>query len=164
MQRDARCGRKAVEPMFDHQTLTLWDAATGERLAGPLACPPPLREPQNGRPMLRGFLADGRRVLTWNAGSGAGRADVWDLGPSASEPIPAWLGPLAEAVAGLRVERVAEARGFRTLVHEVPIAERTGAWEKFGHLSGADPYSQLARWYFADPAARGVSPSAPPSR
>ena len=155
-------GRRVATTALD-QTLTLWDAATGERLAGPLACPLPSHEPQKGRPLLRGFLADGRRVLTWNTGFGDG-ADVWDLGPSASEPIPAWLGPLAEAVAGLRVERVAEARGFRTLVHEVPFAERTGAREKFGRQSGADPYSQLARWYFADPSARGTSPSAPLAR
>ena len=86
---------------------------------------------------------------------------MWDLGPTASEPVPDWLAPLAEAVAGRRIEIEGEGGRFRTQVHEVPFEERVAWKERFRSDTAPDAYSRLARWFFADPAERNPAPGLP---
>ncbi len=142
-------------------SIYLWEATTGERLAGPIAGMGELSELSKAR----GFLPDGRRMLVLGPRQEdpvtPRRADLWDFGPAASEEIPDWLGLLAQTAGGYRIQRLAESGRFRTEVHELPLAERLAAQERFRKQPGDDGYSRLARWFFADPETRPASPSAP---
>jgi WD40 repeat protein/serine/threonine protein kinase len=149
-------GRRIATTALD-RTLTVWDAATGERIVGPLACPVPESANREESTLVMGFLPDGQRLLVRTGG----RSDVWDLGPTASEPVPDWLAPLAEAVAGRRIEIEGEGGRFRTQVHEVPFEERVAWKERFRSDTAPDAYSRLARWFFADPAERNPAPGLP---
>ncbi len=149
-------GRRIATTALD-RTLTVWDAATGEPIVGPLACPVPESASLEEPALVEGFLPDGQRLLVRTGG----RADVWDLGPTASDSIPGWLASLAEAVAGLRIEIEGEAGRFRTRVHEVPFEERVAWKERFRSDTAGDAYSRLAQWFFADPAERNPAPGLP---
>lgn len=149
-------GRRIATTALD-RTLTVWDAATGEPLVGPLACPVPEGATRDEPALVLGFLPDGQRLLIRTGG----RADIWDMGPTASEPIPDWLPSLAEAVAGLRIEINKEGGKFRTQVHEVPFEERVAWKDRFRSDTAPDAYSRLAQWFFADPAERNPAPGLP---
>ncbi len=149
-------GRRIATTALD-RTVTVWDAATGEPIVGPLACPVPEGATRDEPALVGGFLPDGQRLLIRTGG----RASVWDLGPTASEPIPDWLPSLAEAVAGLRIEIKSEGERIRTQVHEVAFEERVAWKERFRSDTAPDAYSRLAQWFFADPAERNPAPRLP---
>jgi hypothetical protein len=122
----------------EDNTARVWDVQTGH----------PLTEPLEHTHFLTacGFSPDGRTVFT---ASLDGTAKIWDTA-FPTEPAPAWLAELAEAMGGQRFD----ARG---------IPEPVGASElqKLRHGPGATEgdgfYEVWSRWFFADRSTRPAS-------
>jgi serine/threonine protein kinase len=157
---DARTGQPLTEPLMHNSfvlsaqfspdgqrvvtasadgTARLWDARTGRPLTDPLK--------HNDGVCSAQFSPDGQRVVT---ASGDG-ARVWDV-PVAPLPAPQWLLDLVEAVGGKRINQLGVPEsdpGVELMRLKRQVAERPSA----------DYYSRWARWFFADRAARTISPN-----
>jgi WD40 repeat protein len=121
----------------------VWDLEACQELSEPLWQP-------EGWVRDARFSADGARIL---AVDGKGLARVWDL-PETSPADSAPLAELAEAVGGFAVDETGDA---------VPIADPVARLQRLRAASaraGSDPglVWKLMRWFFADPAARAISP------
>jgi hypothetical protein len=66
-------------------------------------------------------------------------------------PVPEWLAPFAESVAGIRLS----ARGN---VEIVPRSEFHVMARQLMSQEAKEFYQQLARWFLADPSHRPVNP------
>ena len=109
-------------------------------------------------PRQPAFLADGRRLIL----SGTGNRDavvLFDTGPLASEPVPSWLGRLAEGMGGRRLVKQTGRAPSRTVLQHVPAEESWGIAAEFAGLSGDVGYSRAARWLLTDPEKRPPTPS-----
>ena len=134
------------------QDLSLWDAETGELLGEWPATA------ATAAPRQPAFLADGRRLIL----SGTGNRDavvLFDTGPLASEPVPSWLGRLAEGMGGRRLVKQTGRAPSRTVLQHVPAEESWSIAAEFAGLSGDDGYSRAARWLLTDPEKRPPTPS-----
>ena len=121
----------------------VWDAEGCQPLSEPLW------QPESWVRDAR-FSGDGSRILTVD---GTGFARVWTL-PETSPADSARLAELAEAVGGFAVDESGNA---------VPIADPIARLQRLraaSARSGSDPglVWKLMRWFFADPAARAISP------
>jgi hypothetical protein len=93
-----------------------------------------------------GFDSTGLRMV---AGEANGIVRVYEV-PPVPTPVPPWFLAFAEALAGTRISD----RGNVELVarEELKIAARVAGVNEGGF------YERVARWFFADPAQRPVSP------
>ncbi len=131
--------------------LEVFDAASGRSLTGVLHHG---RAGQPGAIVSLHFTTDDRRLLSASAD---GLVCLWDLGPTAAEPIPGWLPELAEAIAGLKVGGGGSAEapiGLEPVAHEKRRAIRL----QLSEVPGQTAWAQLPRWLFADPQIRARSP------
>jgi hypothetical protein len=129
-----------VATASDDQTARVWDAHTAWPISEPLA-----------HGSLVTFVAwspDSQRLAT---ASSDGAARIWDLTP-APVPAPAWLPDLAEAVAGRRLTDTGT-------LELLPTDRLWSLKEQLTNAAGGDSM-RWARWFFADPATRPISPSA----
>jgi WD40 repeat protein len=124
-------------------TTRVWDAATGI----------PLTDSFKHESWINAacFSPDGARIVT---ASGDMTARVWPIAPASTVPIPVWLPLLAEAVAGYRIN---DQNVQEPVEHDKILKFR----EDFRNSKEKDPYSQIARWFFADMATRPISPYNP---
>jgi tetratricopeptide (TPR) repeat protein len=134
-------GRWVVTASADG-TLRLWDARTGLLRSDPLR--------QGAQAYSAKFSSDGQKVV---AASADATARVWEL-PDVPLPVPAWIPPLAEALAGKRFSE----QGTTELV---PVAELEALRRQVSESSASDAWTRWAQWYFADPATRSISPFSP---
>lgn len=95
------------------------------------------------------FSPDGERVVT---ASEDGSARVWEV-PTIPLPVPKWVPQLAEAIADQRFDE-------RGLPHAVSFAEFQSLKESLYKSSVVDVWTRWAKWLFANPAARTLSPLA----
>ena len=132
-------GSKIVTASSDN-TARVWDAATGRPLTEPL---------QHGDSVNSAvFSPDGTKIVTASAD---GTARMWSIAPPSNIPSPNWLAPLAETVAGYRIND-------QSVLEPVDTAQLLQFRERFRNSKDKDPYSQIARWFFADKATRPASP------
>jgi WD40 repeat protein len=132
-------GSKILTASGDN-TARVWDAATGRALSEPL---------QHEDIVISAvFSPDGSKILT---ASKDNTARVWSIAPPSNIPIPKWLAPLAEAVAEYRLND-------QSILEPVEHAQLLRFRERFRNSKDKDPYSQIARWFFADKATRPASP------
>jgi WD40 repeat protein/serine/threonine protein kinase len=154
---DAKTGQPLVEPLHHprevnsidfspdskrlatagaDQTIRIWDARSGQPLADPLQT----KESVWG---VR-FTSSGRWIVTQ---SGL----MWEV-PLAPPPPPAWLGELAEAIGGQRLDR----SNFASTPPDALLAIK----QRLQQSKETDPYTIWARWLISDPQTRPISPSA----
>lgn len=124
----------------DRGTLQLWHIETGQRLA------PPMRHRSPGERVAFAIDAGGRELLSMSDG----KLRAWPM-PVTESTVPEWLGPLAESVAGLRLDE--EGRS-----EIVPRTELSFMLERLTKLAGTDEFSRFGQWFAAERASRTVSP------
>jgi WD40 repeat protein len=117
----------------------VWDVRTGQPLTDSLL--------HDGDVWYAEFSPDGQRVITasWDR-----TARVWEV-PKLPLAVPAWLPRLAEVAAGQRLNE-------RGAVEEIDTKEFFEMKESLAASSAADPFSQFAKWFFAEPRTRTLSP------
>jgi hypothetical protein len=76
---------------------------------------------------------------------------VWFIAPASNVPIPDWLAPMAEAASGYCIND-------QSVLESVDPTLILQFRERFRNSKDKDPYSQIARWFFADKATRPASP------
>ncbi len=118
----------------------VWDAVTGKPLTDPI------RHEYGVTSVM--FSPDGARIFTVSENK---TVRVWPIAPLATVPIPDWLPSLAEAVGGYRIND----QGVLEAVKADQLLEFR---KQFKEAKEKDPYSQIARWFFADKSTRPNSP------
>ena len=117
----------------------VWDSETGLPVSEPLL--------HEDWVTYAEFSPDGQKLIT--AGDDA-TVRVWSS-PSLSLPVPQWFPDWAEAVVGNKLEK-----------NGVVVAMDWESIERITHRAksqaGDDVYARAARWYYADPNTREVSP------
>jgi WD40 repeat protein len=120
----------------------IWDAATGLPLSGWV---------HNGRSLKRAHLRpDGRQALS---AAVDGTVRVWPV-VIAPTPAPAWLVPLAEAVAGRRL--TAEGTTERVSAERLRVLRA-----ELGSSVGDSFYSRWARWFLTERVQENPAPFRP---
>ncbi len=133
-------GRRVITLADDH-VVRIWDALSGQLSAEPWS--------YGGRI----FKAASSPQGDWVAAACAdGVVRLWEA-PFPREPAPDWLPDLAEGVAGQRFT------GERSLAF-VPPEEVLSLKHSLLASTNGDFYSNWGRWFFSDPHARPLSPSA----
>jgi WD40 repeat protein len=132
-------GRKLLTASEDG-TARLWDPETGHPISEVLR--------HGGGVKSAEFSPDGARVVTCSADM-AVRA--WEIS-SAPFPAPEWLPGLAEAVAGQRINADESSRALA-------VEELYRLRQKLTANPETNYYARWARWFFADGAARAISPA-----
>jgi WD40 repeat protein len=130
-------GRKLLSASEDG-TVRLWDPETGHPVSETM---------RHGAQVTRAeFSPDGSRVATFSSDKSV---RIWEV-TQAPLPVPDWLAPLAEAVAGLRIneQEVSE-------VLSVDVLYRLR--QTLTANTALDHYARWARWFFADSATRTTS-------
>ena len=132
-------GTKIVTASMDKSAM-VWDTATGKPLTEPLK--------HKGINNSAVFSPDGARIVTtsWDK-----TARMWSIAPASTVSVPEWLAPLTEVVAGYRIND-------QRVLEPVDLSLILQFRERFRNSKDKDPYSQIARWFFADPATRPTSP------
>jgi WD40 repeat protein len=135
----SRDGTRVVTTTSDG-TARIWDTASGLQVSEPLR--------HGGKVNSAEFSSDGRWLLTASAD---GRARLWEV---LSMPVaaPVWLADLAEALAGQRIN--AEGGIEPVAAERLVDIKRTAT-----SGDSTNPFTQWARWFFAESATRTLSPS-----
>jgi hypothetical protein len=98
------------------------------------------------------FSPDGSKILIATGGFGStNTARVYPIAPASTVPVPDWLPLLAEAVSGYHINN-------QSVLEPVSPTQILHFREQFRNSKDKDPYSQIARWFFADKATRPASP------
>ena len=121
-------------------TFRRWDANTGLPMGEPfVASPDPLRPEAAAAPSWDWFAAATGRpeVVLWHEAP-------WPL------PVPDWLPEIAEAVAGLRLER----NGVETPVLATELLRLKA---RFAAEKSTDPWTRWAKWFLADRSTRTIA-------
>jgi WD40 repeat protein len=122
-------------------TARLWDARNGHEIGDPLRHDKPVRS--------AAWSPDGQRVVTLAAD---GVARLWDC-PTGSDDGAWVLAALAESAGGM---------ALRDLGALITIPDRIERLTRFraqlARFPGSAVNASLARWFFADPAERTLSP------
>ncbi|HXJ56675.1 MAG TPA: serine/threonine-protein kinase [Verrucomicrobiae bacterium] len=133
----SRDGLHVVTTSYD-RTARVWDVETGLPSSEVLEHDDPVRSAE--------FSPDGQVVLT--ASGDAARA--WEL-PNVALPVPDWVPELAEAVAQTRIDD-----------HGVPEPVVFPKFElvrrRIEESSSTNVWTRWAKWLFAEPATRTLSP------
>jgi len=158
---DARTGQAQAGPLQHHQgvlyaefspdgsrvltasadgTMRLWDAETGRPLSEPL--------PQGALCSYARFSPDGLRV----AAVASTVARIWET-PRVPAP-PEWVLSLAEAMGGQRLDE-------RGMARPVPPAQLLALKRQVTESTAGDFWTRCAKWIFANPATRTLSPTSP---
>jgi len=116
----------------------VWDAKAGQPLTEPFKRETEVYSAQ--------FSPNGQRVVTASLNS----ARIWEL-PNVSLPVPEWLPKLMQAIAGKRFND-------HGLSESVPVGELRALKTQLSQSSELDVWTQWAKWFFAEPAARPISP------
>jgi len=126
----------------DDGTARVWDVHSGAAVSESLS--------HRKRVVTVQFTPDGERLLTaaWD-----GVARVWDT-PRLPVPAPGWLARLAEAVGGRRLNALRQ-------LEVVPVKEFLELKQQVEQSTATDPYTQWAKWFFADRSTRPQSPGSP---
>lgn len=124
----------------DRGTLQLWHVETGQRLG------PPMRHRSRGEGVAFVIGSGGRELLSMSDG----KLRAWPM-PVVESKIPEWLGPLAEAVAGQRLDEAGHSE-------MVPRTELSLVSKQLTKLAGTDEFSRFGRWFVAPRTSRTVSP------
>jgi WD40 repeat protein/serine/threonine protein kinase/tetratricopeptide (TPR) repeat protein len=131
---------KRVVTASDDGTARVWDTQSGQPLTEPLR--------HTKRVTFASFSSDGTRVVTASEDE---TARIWDV-PAAASPVPPWAIDLTEVLANGRINdhRVQETVPYDRLptLKKQALAETTD-----------DIWTRWAKWFFADPLDRAVSPS-----
>jgi WD40 repeat protein/serine/threonine protein kinase len=172
-------GRRVVTASQD-KTARIWDAQTGQPLSGPLKhegvvwsawfSPDGLRvvtasmdktarvwDAKTGQPLTElleheasvafaQFSPDGQRVVTGSSQA----ARVWEV-PTVTLPVPDWIPKLTEAIAWKRLDD-------QGISQPVPFAQLQALKGELAQSSALDVWTRWAKWFFADPATRTISP------
>jgi WD40 repeat protein len=133
-------GRRVVTTSRD-KTARVWDTRTGQPISEPLQ--------HDGWVVSAEFSPDGQRLLTVSGGP----VRIWEL-PTVPLPVPSWVMDLAEAVSGNRLDN-------QGVLQLVPFADLQALKTQVQESVETDPWSRLAKWLFADPAKRTISPFSP---
>jgi len=143
-------GRRVVTASKD-RTARLWDAATGKPIGEPMEHAGWVNSAQ--------FSPDGQQVLT---ASEDDTARLWDV-PAISSPASAedvlLLADLAEATAGVVLQRSGQAEILNVLTPEQVKATRQKIAGRFPEsASGLTPLQRCLQWSVSDPRRRSLSP------
>ena len=122
-------------------TVRLWEAETGLPVSEPL--------PQRGPCTYARFSPDGLQVLT----SASRVAQLWET-PRVPVPLPEWVLSLAEAIAGQQLDE-------RGVARPVPPAQLLALKRQIAESTAGDFWTRCAKWIFANPATRTISPASP---
>ena len=123
-------------------TAQVWDARTGRPVTEPL---------KHGHTVVSAqFSPDGQRLAT---ASDDQTARIWEV-PPLPLPVPEWVLNLTEAAADRRLDE----QGF---FHRVDIAELHALKQQVSESAAVDVWTRWAKWIFADPASRTISPFSP---
>jgi eukaryotic-like serine/threonine-protein kinase len=108
-----------------------------------------LRKPfERGSPYISYKLSqDGQYCVLAFSEEASGTSDVLTV----PLPVPEWLPELAEAIAEKKVTNL-------DLMEQVPLTSFQELKARVSQRSTLDVWSRWAKWFFADPAARPVSP------
>ncbi len=132
-------GNKFVTISMFKPLSCVWDALTGQRLT----CS------QNGGYLTSAlFSRDGSRVFFKSSDH---HLVVWSIAPSSMVPVPDWLPDFAEAVGGYRINE-------HGIIESVESESIVLFKKQLENIKGPTPYSEIARWFFADKANRTISP------
>ena len=121
------------------KTARVWDARTGEPVGEPLLHEKVVYSAQ--------FSPDGSRVVTASSDK---TAQLWDA-PLVPLPVPSWVAGWSESVAGQRLSP----EGIHEKVAPTEVFEIR---EQILSSSANDFYTKAAKWFFADPIERTISP------
>jgi hypothetical protein len=143
-------GRQVVTASKD-RTGRLWDAATGQSMGEPME--------HEGWVVTAQFSPDGRQVLT---ASEDGTARLWDV-PASNSLVTAenasLLADLAEAIAGLAVQKSGQTEILNVLTLEQVNEMRQKIAERFPEsASGLTPLERVLQWSVSNPRTRSLSP------
>ena len=142
---------KRVVTVSEDNTARIWDTYTRKPLSQLMQLGIRVFLGQHGiQPGPAVFSPDGKRMVTT---SEEDTARIWNLPPPAEFRIPAWLGPLAEAVIGWRLN---DQSVLEPVDHEALFQFR----DQFRKAKETDPYTLIARWFFMDRSTRPTSPYA----
>jgi dipeptidyl aminopeptidase/acylaminoacyl peptidase len=123
----------------DDGTARVWDVQTGLPLTEPL---------QHGDHVMSAeFSPDGQKILTASTDH---TARVWNL-PTALPSVPSWVPQLVEEVA---TERVND----HGVLEPVAFAQLPALRDKVLASTAKDVWTRWAKWFFADPFTRTISP------
>ena len=131
-------GRRVVTAS-DDKTARVWDAKTGLPLTEPLK--------HDGAVISAQFSPDGQRVVT---ASYEKSVRIWEV-PNVSLPVPAWVPTLMEAIAQKRFND-------HSISEPVPVAGLLALKTQLPNSSALDVWTRWAKWLFAEPAGRTISP------
>jgi Flp pilus assembly protein TadD len=131
---------KRVVTASDDGTARVWDAQSGQPLTEPLR--------HTKRVTFASFSPDGTRVVT---ASDDNTARIWDV-PAAASPVPEWVIELTEELANGHVN---DHRVLETVPYDRLPALKSQALAS----TTDDIWTRWAKWFFADPIDRAVSPS-----
>lgn len=134
-------GKRVVTASWWDHAAFLWDARTGL----------PLDEPLRHEDWVTyaTFSPDSRWVVTTSCDR---TAKIWEV-PIAASPVPDWMADLAEAVGGQHLDE-------NNVSHAVPLEALWALRTRLMASKDTDEYSQWAKWFFTDRAARPISPHA----
>jgi len=131
-------GRRIVTASQD-KTARVWDTTSGFAVSEPLN--------HKDAVFFAQFSPDGQRVVTASAD---GSARIWEV-PTVSLPVPEWIPPITEAVAGKRFNDM-------NIAEAVPFAELKTWQHRLSTSTASDVWTRWANWFYADPAGRTISP------
>jgi len=131
-------GRRIVTASQD-KTARVWDTDTGQAVSEPLKHRDAVLSAQ--------FSPDGQRVVTTSAD---GTARIWEF-PTVSLPVPGWLPQITEALAGKRFNDLG-------IAEPVPFVQLQELQRQLSKSSASDVWTRWMKWFFAEPAARTISP------
>lgn len=120
-------------------SVRVWDALTGRALTDHL----PVHVQSHTK---LGWTRDGTHLI----GNGVGLVHSWEVPHPTVEP-PHWLADWAEAVAGQRLD----AQGK---IERISDDEAANVATMIAGLPGDDLYARTAKWFYANPSERPISP------
>ena len=155
-----RFGREALSAHFSpdgHLVVTastnhhvqVWDSRTGFPLSEPIKYDQPITSAK--------FSADGRELAVSIAGD---KKVYLTQMPSMRGPVPDWLAPLAEAIAGELINDQLEMESARMN----PAQTISKIREQLEKAAVADDWVTWGRWFLADPSVRSPAPPSKNSR
>ncbi len=129
-------------------TVDIWDRARSVRLIDSIRL-------RGDEARFAQFTEEGNRLLVLSGAS----YSMWDIPPNRRIVVPEWWPAFAESLAGVHIRQTVDGDGIdRIHTEPSPRSDRHALWARLRESNQADGYTQIAKWFLAEPETRAPSP------